>query len=176
MGNVYVPHPLGQIPKFGVLGCTEPIGAMSMASRVGNQPYHLCKMSEVVTGNFLEAHFRARLATGWQTASRLPAGYQNNTEKVAHNNTRTLKNLSGMLRECICSFYDVIWTVWAISGFGPRTLSDGLWGGTLSLKARFWRFYFSFFLDRWKSLSQSTKSSHKNQLSRGRTDGLTSLI
>ena len=36
-----------------------------------------------------------------------------------------------MLRECICSFYDVIWTVWAISGFGPRTLSDGLWGSTL---------------------------------------------
>ena len=92
MGKVELAHLVDEILRFGVLGCTEPIGAMSMASRVGNQPYHLCKMSEVVTGSFWEAHFRARLATGWQTASRLPAGYQNNTEKIVHNNTRTLKN------------------------------------------------------------------------------------
>ena len=54
-------------------------------------------MSEVVTGSFLEAHFRARLATGWQTASQLPAGFQNNTEKIVQNNTRTLKNNLGCL-------------------------------------------------------------------------------
>ena len=72
MGKVELPHLVDQITRFGVLDGTDPIGAMSMASRVGNQLSHLCKMLAGVTGNFLEGRLGVRLANGWQIASRVP--------------------------------------------------------------------------------------------------------
>ena len=59
-----------------------------MASRVGNQLYHLCKMPEVVTANFLEVV----LEPGWQPAGKLPAGCQPGS-KI------TLKKLSKTISE-----------------------------------------------------------------------------